>query len=188
MATLQAQLDETRREAHRLAEQLAGLEAKLDAAVKGQEYALAEDLKAEIDEMRPAWVLAEAQARAMQDVLGQVAWEQAAREAAVIAERHREQARAEYDRAAEAEQEAVAAMHRHLADVEPGLVAVQESIRAALAAQAAATAAKMAAYQAQVALGERGPGARIHGPNDASFRVERSAILRHLVNGTWNQL
>lgn len=186
-ADLQERLTGAQQEATRLGDVLAELEAKLAAAVKEREFSTAETLKTEVDAARERWVFSEAQSRALSDVLGQVAREQAAREAAAAEEKLREQARAEYERATQAEQAAMAELQRHLADIDPGLAAVQESLRSAKAAEHAATVARKAGYDALVALGERQPGMRIFGPPDATVRVQRSDILFRILEGTWNQ-
>jgi chromosome segregation ATPase len=186
-ADLQERLTGAQQEATRLGDVLAELETKLAAAVKDREFSTAETLKTEVDAVRERWVFSEAQSRALSDVLGQVAREQAEREAAAATEKLREQARADYERATQAEQAATAELQRHLADVDPGLAAVQESLRSAKAAEERVRVALQAGYQALVALGEREPGMRIFGPVAATVRLERSDILLRIYEGTWNR-
>lgn len=172
------------RDAKRLADQLAGLEAKLSTAVAREEFSVAESIKVEVADVRSAWVMAEAQARAIGDVLGQVAQQEAERAVRDAEEQRREQARAQVDRAIQAEREATAEYQRHTADIQPGLAAVRESLRAALACEAAIEFARRTAYEAMVTLGERGPGMRIYGPTSVSVKIEHDPVLHGILHGS----
>lgn len=185
---LQAKLASHRAEAARLAEQLATLEGKLAAALAAEEYAVAQGLKGEIPPVREALALAQAQARALQDVLGQLRHDEDERHRAEEAEQRRRTAEDALARAVQAEQDATAEMARRFAEVNPTLDAARESLLAAIACEEHIHYARTVANDALVTLGQRGPGMYICKPADVTAKVERSPVLRLLQAGQWGQL
>src|SRR5437016_6295270 len=108
MVDLGQQLTQAQAEAVHLADQLAALETKLATAVAGQEFATAETLKAEIPPVREAWALAEARARALAQVIAELAKLEAARQAEQEAGQRRLDARQRVETALAQEREALA--------------------------------------------------------------------------------
>jgi hypothetical protein len=182
--TMADQLQAARANATRCRDDLEALEGRLADAVRRQDYTTAERIKAELPAARSARVMADAHAQALEQALAHLEHELAQRAADEAEERRRDEARAQIERAMGVEREGMAELRRHLADIEPGVAAVRESLRAALACEQAIEYARQAAYQAHVLLGDRGPGMRIFGPNDASVAIQRSPVLHAILHGT----
>jgi len=185
---LQAKLASNRAEADRLTERLATLESKLSAALAAEEYAAAQELKGEIPPVRDALALAQAQVRAIEDVLGQVQREADERRRAEEAELRRRNAEETLARAVRAEEDAKAELLRRFAEVAPTLDAARESLLAAIACEEHIHHARAVANDAMVILGQRGAGMYIARPADVTAKVERSPLLRLIQAGQWGPL
>jgi hypothetical protein len=183
MATLDEQLAAAREEAAKTNERLVTLDHQLTVAVEAQDFAEAERLKGLLPDARLAHMLAEGAAASFENALAQFAEADAERERQAAEAEHRRQAAEQRDAAAVVEREAMAEMQRHLADVDPSLAAVRETLRLALAAEARVTHARDEVHRARVTLGEVEPVARSFGMNHATVKIENNAVLRAIQQG-----
>jgi hypothetical protein len=180
---LGAQLSEAQREATRLREAVLILESRFKQAVTEERFDDATALKPQIQPAHAEAVMAEAHARALAEVLGQVQRERDARDHAEQLERVKAQAQEHYDRAREAERAGMDEIHRLWAEAEAGLAAVRETLRQGVAYEGAVLQARTEVHSALVTLGQREQGTRIAGPNFISAKIAASSTLDTIYRG-----
>jgi hypothetical protein len=180
---LGAQLSEAQREATRLREAVLILESRFKQAVAEERFDDATAIKPQIQPAHAEAVMAEAHARALAEVLGQVQRERDARDHAEQLERVKAQAGENLERAREAERAGMDEIHRLWAEVEAGIAAVRESMRAAVAQEGTVLQARNEMHSSLVTLGQREQGTRIAGPNYASAKIAASKVLDTIYRG-----
>lgn len=177
------QLSQAQTEASRLREAVLVLESRFKQAVAEERFGDATALKPQIPPAHADAVMAEAHARALAEVMAQVQRERDERDRAEQLERVKAQASENLDRAREAERAGMDEIHRLWAEVEAGLAAVRESMRAAVAQEGAVLQARSDVHSSLVTLGQREQGTRIAGPNYASARIAASKVLDTIYRG-----
>lgn len=180
---LTAQQQAADAEANRLAEEMNNLEYELKMAIGAEDFTRAEELKGKLPDVRAAYALAKATATATAQVLSEMAEAEAARNREHQLEVQRAAAREQYDQACATEQEAMAEVRRHWADVEPTLAAARESMRAAVTAESRVAQAQRDAYSARVALGEVEPSMHVSTWYYATAKIQESRLLSDIFHG-----
>ena len=181
---LEQRLAATRRNAAERRQALDGLTGQLRTAVAEQRYGDAEQIKQELPEAEHEWVVAHAEAQALEGVLAQLAHERQQRDAAEQAERRKQLAIGHLNAAAERERELLDELESVRAELVAGVDAIQMTIRRAYQLEGAVRSARADQWQARVDAGEASavPG-HVAGPNSVSSLVERSAPLMAIMRG-----
>lgn len=162
-----------------------GINARLRTAVAEQRYGDADQLKQELPDVEHAWVVAQAEAQALEDVLTHLDRERQQRDAAEQAERRRQQAAGQLAAAAERERELMDELAQVRAELTAGVEAIQMTLRRGYQVESAVRQARADQAQARVDSGEATavPG-HISAPNNVSSLVERSEALLAIMHGT----
>lgn len=159
------------------------LNSRLYAAVAAEDFAQAEQLKAQVAEAHGSAGRAEAEARAIEAVLEEFAAEERAQAAQVEAEARKAHAQRALEQAYEAEREGLDELQRIRAEIEAGIDAVRASMRTGIGIERAVHKARQDADAALVILGERLPGTITVAPNNVSAWVNSSPALIAVLDG-----
>ncbi|HEV2640144.1 MAG TPA: hypothetical protein VGX23_33730 [Actinocrinis sp.] len=164
---------------------LDGLTIALEAAVREQRFADAEQAKQAIPAAEQDWGTAEATSRALAGVLADLAAQAAQRAVAEQTELRRQQATANLNAAVERERQLLDELMSTRAELVAGVGAVQSTIQRAYEIEGAVRQARGAQAQARVDSGEAAamPG-HISAPNAVSAFVDRSPALLAILRGT----
>jgi colicin import membrane protein len=180
---LDQQLAAARRNAAEKRQAVDGLAAQLRTAVAEQRYADAEALKQELPDAEHEWVVAHAEAQALEGALAHLALERQQRDAAEQAERRKQQAIGHLNAAAERERELMDELASVRAELTAGVAAVQETIRRGYELESAVRQARTAQAQARIDAGDAVGMPHVSAPNVVSAVVERSQALLAIVRG-----
>jgi len=176
--TLNARLDQARREADALGDQLAHADSELAEALERRDYAAAEGLKHAADELRQPHFIALANVTALEAAVQQLAEHEAEQQRAAQARDRRDQAAGMYERAREQEAEAMEDLDRCLAEVGPMYAALAMTLQAAIQAEQAVGQARRDAHSTGTVAGLLPEGMPMPvNPNKASARFDRVAVL-----------
>ena len=183
--SLDQRLAAARRNAAEKRQSVDGLNAQLRTAVAEQRYGDADQLKQELPAAEHEWVVAQAEAQALEGVLAQLALERQQRQAAEQAEQRRQQAAGQLAAAAERERDLMDELAQVRAELTAGVEAIQMTIRRGYQLESAVRQARADQAQARVDSGEATavPG-HIAAPNSVSSLVERSTALLAVMHGT----
>lgn len=163
---------------------LDAIEARITAAVAERRFHDAHEAKMELPAAERAWGEAEAEARALESVLADLAQQQAQREAALVAERRRQQATDTLNRAAEREAEGMDQLAAIRAEIIAGIEAVRDTIMRGYQIESLVKQARTDVARARVDLGQaEGMPHIVSGPNAVSAYVERSQALTAIRHG-----
>ena len=182
--SLDQRLAAARRNAAEKRQALDGIAGRLRTAVSEQRYADAEAVKQELPAAEHEWVVAHAEAQALEGVLAELARERQQRDAAEQLERRRQQAAGHLNAAAERERELLDDLESVRAELVAGIEAIQATIRRAYQLEGAVRQARADQWAARVDAGEASavPG-HIAAPNSVSSLVERSSALMAIMRG-----
>ena len=162
---------------------LDGLNAQLAQAVAEQREDDAEQARALIPEASHAWGTAEAEARAIEGVLEDLAREQRQREAAEQAERRRQTAARHLETASERERERMDELQALRAQVVAGVEAIRAALQHGYWLETQVKQDLATKAQARIELGETTGMPVIIGPSPISSLVDSSPALAAIHHG-----
>ena len=164
---------------------LDSLDVRLRTAVEAADYDQAAELKGQIPDASHAWAVAAAEQRALESVIEELSRQAAERAAREQAERRKQQAQVNLDRAAETERQLMDELSQVRAELVAGVEAVQLTIRRGYQLEQQVRQARTEQAQARVDSGEAAglPG-HIAAPNPISSLVESRSALVALLHGT----
>lgn len=164
---------------------LDGIEVRLQKAIEEQRFDDAHALKQELPAAELAYAHAAADQRAIETVIDDLARRRAQREAAEAAERRKQAAVGNLNRAAARETELMDQLRTKHAELIAGVGAVKDTITAAYAIESAVRQARADMHQARIDMGEPNlAGMHIPAPNLVSSLVERSQPLVSIMRGS----
>ncbi|MEY2243190.1 hypothetical protein AB8A21_09640 [Streptomyces sp. BF23-18] len=182
---LKAQLEQAQRDAGDLGTELARLTGELDQAAEAKDYGRAAELKRQADELRPRALLAQGQAQAIRQTLGNLREHARQERAAQVEEERQERARKAHGAAMASEKAAAAESERLLGEARQYVRAAREALRQALAAEGTAGDYRQEARQAEVDAGWQEPSAfGVSRPNTVQASIEGSALLTAIQRST----
>lgn len=182
---VRTQLETARRNATGLRTELDQTEGQLAQAAEALDYQRANTLMQRADELRPTVLLAENSVIALQATVQALDDHEAKLHAAERENERQERAQAALVAHAAEDRAAVADGERLLTEAREHLAAARDCLRAGLAAQDRATAARMAAYQVEVEVGLHEPSAfGVGAANHVSAAIEFSPVLTAVFRST----
>ncbi|TKA11747.1 hypothetical protein [Actinacidiphila oryziradicis] len=187
MATMTApklneRLEQARKEAKGLREQLAFAESDLAKALEDRDYAAAEDHKKAADELRQPVLIAEAHVKALIAGAQELEAHRAAEQRATQEREQREQAGRQFEEATAREAQAMDEMNQHLAQLREAYVALRQIVSEAIAAQQRAGQARLDSHHAGIGAGiwaQDMPQPAL--PNHASVLIDYSPVLLQIM-------
>jgi hypothetical protein len=176
--TLTERLDQARREAGDLRDQLAVADSELNEALERRDYAAAEGLKLAADALRQPLYISAATVTALEAAVKQLADHEAEQQRAAFERDRRDQAAAQHLQAREREAEAEEDLSRFLAEVPAAWGALADAMLSAIDAEQRVAQARRDAHSTGIVAGHFDPGLPVPvGPNRASARFESNRCL-----------
>ncbi|MFF2933536.1 hypothetical protein [Streptomyces mirabilis] len=175
---ISAQLEQARREAADLRSKLNQAEGELAQAVEARDYGRADKLKQRAADLRPHVLLAEANAKALQDAASALEEHRRQENAAEIERERQERYEAACAQYAEVERESIAEADRLFSEAKDRIAEARQSLQAALVAEGRAGQARRDTHQAAVEAGLEQP--RMYGPaapNRVRAHIDASELL-----------
>lgn len=177
-----ALLAAARRDAEGLRAELAHAEQEMQQALERQDFKAADKAKAKADAVRPHVMVAEGHVTALQQAADALEDHRRQEQEATEQRARREQAQGLMEAAQRREAEALEEMQRMLAEIKPAILAVRHLYQAALAAQDAATQARVDAHHTGITAGHIDPTVAVPvGPNQASVLPDWMPALREIL-------
>lgn len=163
---------------------LHGLKVRITTAVQEQRYGDADRLQSELPETEHAFIVAAADRDALQAVIEHVDRQRAEHQQQLAAEKRKQAAIGNLNRAAEQERELMDDLAQVRAELVAGLDAIGMTIRRGYQLESEVRQARADQARARVDAGEaEGMPGHIAGPNPISALVESSATLLAIKNG-----
>lgn len=164
---------------------LASLEERIKAHVEAREFGEADALQQQLPDAQHAWIVAKAEAGALEGAIAEIGRREQERQASVQAERRRQQASDTMSRAGQRQQQLEDELQAIRAEIVAGLEAVRATMLHGYEIEDGIKRAIREIWQARVDLGEAtGVPGHISGPNWVSSYVEASPVLTAIRYGT----
>lgn len=179
--SLQDRLADAKQKAATARAHLDSLTSRLHQAVQAERYGDADALQAALPEAERSWAFCQADVKAIEGTLEHLAREQAARDAEIAAEKRRQKARADLERATAEERALTDDLLAVRSEIIAGLGAVRDAVARGKALEAEVKRKRDAQQEALVTAGQQDTKAAVNMPNDVTALVDANPGLLALV-------